>query len=193
MMGKAFEYLASILAFIFLLYTTITSIAVIFSNAWFVTSDNLIVFSGNIGLTCNPETLQGCDLISTVTRWAWDWDNLFQTSDQKAVFILLWCSFAFGVLALFFICWSLVCFCCLLTAGGVIASIFSILQFFALLSAVLVFASEWGWKAPPGMHLGAAYICAIIAIPLSFLAALLAFAHHRSSASKAAKAKNLSV
>lgn len=168
MCGKILEWFASLLAAICLVATTAISVIVIFSNQWFTSS-----LAPDIGLQCNPDLVTSC----STNDWGMDWSAL-TTNDQKAIVGLLAAAVCAGAVALFFLAWALLCFCCLLSAGGLVAAFFAFLQFAALLSATLIFAAEWDWSVPADYSMGSAYIATIVAIPLSLLAAMLAALHH---------------
>jgi hypothetical protein len=167
--GKVLEFLASILAGCLLLFTTIASIILIFSDQWYTSS----AFA-DIGLACAPSDIMSCTVSSTSVVW-----DALTTTDQKAIVGLLSVAALLGAMALFFLIWSILCFCCLLTAGGLVASFFAFLQFACFLAAVLVFAAEWHFSTPAGYSMGSAYIVAIICVFLSLIGSILAAAHHK--------------
>jgi hypothetical protein len=167
--GKVLEFLASILAACLLLFTTIASIILIFSDQWYTSS----AFA-DIGLACAPSDIMSCTVSSTSVVW-----DALTTTDQKAIVGLLSVAALLGAMALFFLIWSILCFCCLLTAGGLVASLFAFLQFACFLAAVLVFAAEWHFSTPAGYSMGSAYIVAIICVFLSLIGSILAAAHHK--------------
>lgn len=155
------KFLACITSAIFLLYTTAVSIAVLFSDQW---------------LTSSNSTLSDIGIAFPVSD-TFSWSDL-TTDSQKACAGLLIAAFICGCLALFFLAFAILCFCCLLRAGAAVAGFFAFLQFASLTAAVIVFASIWDWSVPTGYSMGAAYISAIVAIPLALLASLLAGVHH---------------
>lgn len=153
------KFLACITSAIFLLYTTIVSLVILFSDTWLTSS-----------------TLPDIGIAFPATN-SWSWSDL-TTDSQKACAGLLIAAFICGCLALFFLAFAIVFFCCLLRAGAAVAGFFAFLQFASLTAAVMVFASIWDWSVPAGYSMGAAYITGIIAIPLALLAAMLAGVHH---------------
>lgn len=159
------HWVSCVFAALLLVFTTAASIGVLVSNAWFTSSTG-----ADIGLACAPGSVScATNMVTNAFTMTFNWSSL-TTTDQKAAAGLLIASIICGVLALFFLVWAICCFCCLLRVGGIFAGIFAFLQFISLLSAVMVFASMWGWKTPTGYSMGPAYITAIVAIPAAFLA-----------------------
>lgn len=169
------HWFACILAVLLLIYTTGASLGALLSNEWF-TSSTL----SDIGIACAPGAYCASNVFTNAASVSFSWSNL-TTNDQKAVAGLLMVSIGLGAIAFFFLFWAVFCPCCLLQVGGALAGVAAFLQFGCLLSAVMIFASMWSWTVPTGYTMGPAYICAIVAIPLALLAAMLAAYHHRSS------------
>lgn len=172
MAGKVCHWLGCITAFILLLFTTISAIVLIYEETWW--KSNTSPGYPNIGLACAPE--QNCAALDYTVSFSWD---SLTTTDQKACAGLLVAAACCGSIALFFLTWAVLFFCCAMRVAGLFAGVFAGLQFIAFLSAILVFAGMWDWSVPAEYYMGGAYIVGIICVPVSLLAAVMATADHR--------------
>lgn len=170
---KASQFIACILSGLCLLATTIASLCVLFSSHWITYPTG-----AHVGIS------QSSSLFSS---------GFIYTSSQWWCIGLLFGAFAFGVAALVALGWAILCACCILRFGAVLAAIFAFFQFICYLAAVMVFASMYNWTLPAGSDMGSAYITSIVMIFLSLIGSALAGYHHKSHSQKTFKVHNSNV